>query len=133
MTQQKIDAPLATGFMVQGVSETVTALIFRLHDQAVRAVSVENAHYTTLVSLILREAQNHAAKHKPEEKKTGELTAAPLLVSAVGIAPHSDTQALLVMHLGNLSLPFLVDLSTLLGMCSNLQKVTKEAPTKPKN
>ena len=57
----------------------------------------------------------------------GEITSVPIAVASLGVAQgRSETEALLAIHTGPMTLTFAVDLPTLLGMCGDLQRMTRK-------
>ncbi len=57
----------------------------------------------------------------------GKITSVPIAVAGLGVGQgRSETEALLSIQTGPMTLTFAVDLPTLLGMCGGLQRMTRD-------
>ena len=133
MADDTVELRLAQEFAIRSQeNEQVTGVAFKMKDGDIIGALIKNEDLGRLAALILIEAQRFAATHLRESKSEETLTAVPIPVEALGVGQgRTRTEGLLVVHLGNLSLTFAVELSTLHEMCELLSETT-ETTEKPR-
>ncbi len=84
-----------------------------------------------MIARLIGVAEGEAAK-KVTRLPKGEVTSVPIAVAGLGVAQgRSETEALLSIYTGPMTLTFAVDLSTLSGMCENLRRMTRKTEQPP--
>ncbi len=96
-------------------------------------VALEDEQLTKAVGFMIGLAQECAAKRAADIAVGESITAHPIDVAAIGLASgRRDTEAILSMRLGILTLNFAVEVSTLRELCTNLLPRTVPKPSPPK-
>ena len=79
-----------------------------------------------MIAHLIGVVEGEAAKRVTRFPK-GEVTSVPIAVAGLGVARgRSETEALLTIRTGPMTLTFAVDLPTLIGMCENLRRMTRK-------
>lgn len=122
------------------VSTGVTAIVsedgnhigmtFKTYGEPIRiAFPAQNLGH--MIAHLIGVAESEAGR-KVTKLPKGEVTSVPIAVAGLGVSPgRSETEALLSIRTGPMTLTFAVDLSTLLGTCENLQRMTHETGKPP--
>ena len=84
-----------------------------------------------MIAHLIGVAESEAGRKVTKFPK-GEITSVPIAVAGLGVAlGRSETEALLSIRTGPMTLTFAVDLPTLLGMCENLRRITRKTEQPP--
>ena len=133
MADGKLTLGTAQGWAVSPASDTHTAIVFKVDGTPIGAV-VKNDDLSRLTERIIQEAAKHAAKKAARIEQGESITANPIPVSSIALGHgRSDTEALLAMRFGNLTLTFAVELSNIRNMCTRVLQATKEGPSRKPN
>lgn len=132
MTEPAIQSvPISTGVAVT-VSEdgNYIGMTFGTKGEPVEiAFPAQNIGH--MIAHLIKVVEGEAAKKVTRFPK-GEVTSVPIAVAGLGVAlGRSETEALLSIRTGPMTLTFAVDLSTLLGMCENLRRMTRKTEQPP--
>lgn len=118
---EKTKVPVATGITLStDPTATHSGLFFKTEaEPGFIAVSLANKELSRLVTLLLTQAQEIAAKD-PSTSTAASMQTMPLRPSHVGVAPGKDRkEAILGFRVGNLELSVAVDTGTLHRICTD--------------
>ena len=125
MTESAMQSvPVSTGVAVT-VSEdgNFVGMTFKTKDEPV-SIAFPAQNLGHMIAHLIGVAESEAGRKVTKFPK-GEITSVPIAVAGLGVTQgRSETEALLSIHTGPMTLTFAVDLSTLLGVCENLQRMT---------
>ena len=109
-----------------------TALVFGLPDGPV-AIGMSKELLSRFIDRIIVEAANLAASQPPDISPQ-TVNVDPVPVSALSIVPgRVQSEAIMMMQVGNLNLSFSIDLNILAQMCKDLKERTRFTPVGPAN
>ncbi len=132
MTEPTIEsAPVSTGVVVT-VSEdgNYVGMTFGTMGEPVK-ISFPAQNIGHMIARLIGVTEGEAAKSVTTFSR-GEVTSVPISVAGLGVARgRSETEALLSIRTGPMTLTFAVDLPTLHGMCENLRRMTRETGQPP--
>ena len=96
-------------------------------------VALEDEQLTKAVGFMIGLAQECGTRRAANIEVGESITAHPIDVAAIALAPgRRDTETILAMRLGILTLNFALEVSTLREMCASLLAKTASGPTSPK-
>lgn len=129
MTNQELtSAPVATNVTVQFSNDNqFVAMTFATKNMPVN-ITFPKANLGDMITRLINVAEKEATE-KVTRLPNGEISTIPISVAALGISRgRNDSEALLSIRTGPMTLTFSVDLSALLGTCEKLQRMTTKIP-----
>lgn len=122
------NAPVATGVSVEFSTDgEFIGMTFATKNAPVR-ISFPKKNLGDMIAHLVNVAEREASE-KVTKLPSGEITTTPISAVALGIARgRSESEALLSIRTGPMTLTFSVDLSTLAGTCEEFQRMTVRTP-----
>ena len=118
--KERLTLLAADRWAVQPADADSTAVVFRAGEHASGAV-LSNEDLSRFAGTILRSAIEYARTQSPLAEDGEQITAVPIPVNALGVsAGRVETEAILTLRCGNLTLTFAVEAAMLHGMCTSL-------------
>lgn len=116
--------PVSTGVSVAASEDgNFVSMIFKTKDKPV-SIAFPAQNLGHMIAHLIGVAEREAGRKVTRFPK-GDVTSVPIAVAGLGVTRgRSETEALLSIRTGPMTLVFAVDLSTLLGTCENLQRIT---------
>ncbi len=133
MADQTVSVPIAKR-VAADVSEdgNLVRLCFETADGPIN-VAFPAQNLGQMIGHLANVGEKIAGEHQTKIQEQETVNVLPIPVAALGVGQgRADTEAILSLRTGPMTLAFAVDLSTLSGMCERLNKITvKHAPRKP--
>jgi hypothetical protein len=127
--------PLATRIDITTADDAESSAIFVQTKDKKIAFGLKNKELSRLVALLLEQSQKVAIAKNTEPRKPGRktITLNPVQSSAVGIGKgRTESERVLQVEIGNLTLAFWTDASTLHGLCNDLLDMSDlDSPQRP--
>ncbi len=93
---------------------------------------MDAATFSAFISEALRKAEELAGTVAPSEQGKFNLRADPISIAQIGFGRgRTESEAVVAMRLGILTLPFAMELSTLLSTLEKLQEIVQDQKTPP--
>jgi len=122
--EEKVRLEVAQGVQVEPSEDGKLVALFFKTRSGPKGVALAGQELSRLASLLIKTSQQVAASNTPDTPAS-EVTATPIDVSYFGVAKgRSDTEAILSLVVGNLTMTYAVELSTLLSALRTLEQIT---------
>ena len=128
MTNETVQAPIATGVGVTVSGDgNYVGLSFEAQSGEPIVVGFPAQNLGNMIAEMINTGENIASQHKTKIEQQESVTALPIGVVSLRVAVgRTETEALLSIRTGPMTLTFAVDLTTLHGTCENLFALTKK-------
>jgi len=130
--QERHELLVADGWAVRPADDEHVAIIFTAGPEKM-GVALTNEMLSPFVGRIIQEAVRFGQTQSPRTEDRETIYANPIPVSAMAVARgRTETEAMLTIRFGNLTLSFAVEASMLHGICTDILPALRPvAPQRP--
>jgi hypothetical protein len=120
VTEENLVLPTAQGWAVKPVDDSHTAVVFAAGQEKIGVV-LGNDDLSRYASRIIQEAVKESQRRSPSFEEGEAISANPIPVQGMSLVPgRVETEAMLTLLVGNLTLTFALDVSMMHDICTDL-------------